>query len=244
MTSSTTPIETGTGSSALRDRLDAVRQRIRTAERAAGRNPGSVKLVGVSKTVTRVEVDEAYRAGLRDFGENRVQNALETFADAVPDDLVLHLIGSLQTNKARFVPGTFDVVHSLDREALADELNKRCENANLTLPVLIQVNVAREEQKHGCLVEDLPGLIEATLTCPALLLSGFMTMAPLGTAAEEARPVFAAMRELQGRMQTQYPEVDFNELSMGMTNDYVAAIEEGATIVRVGRAIFADSAAG
>lgn len=228
----------------LQDRLDTVRDRIAAAERASGREPGSVTLVGVSKTVTRVEVDEAYAAGLRDFGENRVQNALDTFAGHLPDDLVLHLIGSLQTNKARFIPGRFDVVHSLDRIALATELNRRCTAANVRLPVLIQVNIAREEQKHGCLAEDLPALIEATLACESLRLGGFMTMAPLGTDAEQARPVFAAMRELRDVMRSRYPEATLDELSMGMTIDYVAAIEEGATIVRVGRAIFAETASG
>ena len=234
---------TSTPSMTLQDRLMAVRERMSSAERASGRPAGSVTLVGVSKTVTRAEVNEAYAAGLRHFGENRVQNALETFAGDVPDDLVLHLIGTLQTNKARFVPGRFDVVHSLDREALAAELDRRCRMADVRLPVLIQVNVAREVQKHGCLAEDLPGLIEATVACSSLDLRGFMTMAPLGTAAEEARPVFAAMRELAEAMRSRYPDATLNDLSMGMTNDYVAAIEEGATIVRVGRAIFAEAVA-
>ncbi|MEX2314681.1 MAG: YggS family pyridoxal phosphate-dependent enzyme [Thermomicrobiales bacterium] len=230
--------------STLQDRLDTVRERVEAAERRSGRPPGSVTLVGVSKTVTRTEVDEAYAAGLRHFGENRVQNALETFAGDLPDDLVLHLIGTLQTNKARFIPGHFDVVHSLDREPLAIELNRRCEAAGKRLPVLIQVNVAREQQKHGCQAEELPALIEATLACPALDLRGFMTMAPLGSDAEVARPVLVAMRELRDAMRVRYPEASLNELSMGMTIDYTAAIEEGATIVRVGRAIFAEPAAG
>lgn len=230
--------------STLQDRLNVVGDHIRAAEQASGRPPGSVTLVGVSKTVTRVEVDEAYAAGLRHFGENRVQNALETFAGELPDDLVLHLIGTLQTNKARFIPGKFDVVHSLDRVALASELDRRCKAADVRLPVLIQVNIAREEQKHGCLVEDLPALIETTLACDALELRGFMTMAPLGTDAEQARPIFAEMRELREQMQSRYPDATLDELSMGMTIDYVAAIEEGATIVRVGRAIFAEPVAG
>lgn len=237
---------TGTTSRAatLQDRLDAVRERIEDAERRSGRPPGSVTLVGVSKTVTRTEVDEAYAAGLRHFGENRVQNALETFSGELPDDVVLHMIGTLQTNKARFIPGRFDVVHSLDREALSRELNRRCEAAGVRLPVLIQVNVAREEQKHGCLAKELPALIEATLACPSLDLRGFMTMAPLGSDAEVARPVFVGLRELRDAMRARYPEASLDELSMGMTIDYIAAIEEGATIVRVGRAIFAEPAAG
>ena len=225
----------------LQERLDIVRERIAVAARASGRDPASVTLVGVSKTVTRAEVDAAYACGLRHFGENRVQNALETFSGDLPDGILLHLIGTLQTNKARFVPNRFDIVHSLDRPALAAELDKRCRNADLRLPVLIQVNVAREEQKHGCLVEDLPGLIEATLGCPNLALRGLMTMAPLGSSAEEARPIFTALRELRDTMSSRFPDATLDELSMGMTNDYEAAIEEGATIVRVGRAIFAES---
>lgn len=228
----------------LRERLDAVLARIAAAERASGRPQGSVTLVGVSKTVTRAEVDEAYAAGLRHFGENRVQNALDTFSGDLPDDLVLHLIGTLQTNKARFVPGHFDVVHSLDRVSLATELNRRCHAAGTRLPVLIQVNVAREEQKHGCLVEHLPALIETTLACPALDLRGLMTMAPLGSDAETARPIFVALRELRETTRALFPEANLDDLSMGMTNDYEAAIEEGATIVRVGRAIFAEAVTG
>lgn len=230
--------------STLQERLDAVRSRIATAEQSSGRQPGCVTLVGVSKTVTRAEVDEAFAAGLRHFGENRVQHALDTFSGALPSGLILHLIGSLQTNKARFVPNHFDIVHSLDRVALATELDRRCAAANVRLPVLIQVNVAREEQKHGCRVEELPALIETTLACPALDLRGLMTMAPLGSDAETARPVFVALREVRDEMCSRYPEANLDDLSMGMTNDYVAAIEEGATIVRVGRAIFAETVAG
>lgn len=227
----------------LEERLAIVRDRIADAERRSGRQPGSVTLVGVSKTVTRTEVDEAYAAGLRHYGENRVQNALRTFEGDLPDDLVLHLIGTLQTNKARFVPGNFDIVHSLDRDGLVTELDRRCRAAGVRLPVLIQVNIAREEQKHGCQTEELPQLIETTLACDALELRGLMTMAPLGSDAETARPIFIGLREVRDQMRERYPEANLGELSMGMTNDYVAAIEEGATIVRVGRAIFAEPAA-
>lgn len=210
--------------------------------RRAGRDPESITLVGVSKTVGRVEVDLAYAAGLRDFGENRVQNALETFTSDLPQDLVLHLIGSLQTNKVRQVVGRFQLVHSLDRESLAVALDERARSLGIVQQVLIQVNVAREEQKHGCLGEDLEALIESVLAKPGLDLRGFMTMAPLVATTEEARPVFVAMRELRDQMQERFPEASLYELSMGMTNDYTSAIEEGATIVRVGRAIFAEPA--
>jgi hypothetical protein len=225
----------------LSGRLSEVHRQIVDAAARSGRSAGDVTLVGVSKTVDRSAVDAAYAAGLRDFGENRVQDAREKFAAEIPADLRLHLIGSLQTNKARFVPGLFQLVHSLDRAELADELNKRAANAGVFLPVLIQVNVAREPQKHGCDVDELPGLIDHTLGCEQLALHGFMTMAPLDAAGEQARPYFAALTEQRERMRARYPDLPLTHLSMGMTNDYPIAVEEGATIVRVGRAIFAET---
>jgi pyridoxal phosphate enzyme (YggS family) len=198
-----------------------------------------VVLVGVSKTVTRAEVDAAYAAGLRNFGENRVQDALPKFED-VPADLVLHLIGSLQTNKARQVVGRCGLIHSLDRPELADALAKSAAKLDAIQPVLIQVNVAREQQKHGCDPADVAALVEHVLRSDHLSLRGFMTMAPLVALPEAARPVFVGLRELRDEMQSRYPEASFDELSMGMTNDFEVAVEEGATLVRVGRAIFAE----
>jgi hypothetical protein len=224
----------------LAARIDAVRQRIAAAARLVGRDPAEITLVAVCKTVGRAEVDAAYACGLRDFGENRVQDARDKFASDVPADLRLHMIGSLQTNKARFVVGAFHLVHSLDRLELADELDKRANRLGIVQPVLIQVNVAREAQKHGCEVEELARLIEHTLDRSCLALRGLMTMAPLTSMGEETRPFFRALRDLRDDMQARYPEASLGDLSMGMTNDYPVAIEEGATIVRVGRAIFAE----
>lgn len=224
--------------SGVAERLAIVRERIAAAAAHAGRDAGDITLIGVSKTVGRPEIDEAWDAGLVDFGENRVQHALDRFTQPLPDGLRLHLIGSLQTNKARVVPGRFVMVHSLDRVALADELSRRCVTAGMRLPVLIQVNIAREEQKHGCLAEDAAALLEHVLTCEGLELQGLMTMAPLVAVREEARPVFVGLRELRDQLQTRYPEANLRHLSMGMTNDFEEAIEEGATLVRVGRAIF------
>jgi len=232
----TTTLDTG-----LRQRITTVQETIAAAAARSGRAASSVRLVAVCKTVDRSAVDAAYALGLRSFGENRVQDALAKFAEDVPSDLDLHMIGALQTNKARQVVGTFSLIHSLDRRSLADELDRRASQAGIVQPVLIQVNVGREPQKHGCDVEGIPALIEHTLARPALALRGFMTMAPLTATMEEARPVFVEMREIQARMAARYLEADLAELSMGMTNDYPAAIEEGATLVRVGRAIFQDS---
>jgi pyridoxal phosphate enzyme (YggS family) len=223
----------------LRRRIQAVEHRIAESAQRAGRPQGSVVLVGVSKTVGRADVDAAYAAGLRNFGENRVQDALPKFEN-VPADLVLHLIGSLQTNKARQVVGRCGLIHSLDRPGLADALAKRAESLGVVQPVLIQVNVAREEQKHGCEPEDLAALIEHVLGLPHLSLRGLMTMAPLVALPEETRPVFSGLRELRDQTQSRYPDATLAELSMGMTNDFEVAVEEGATLVRVGRAIFAE----
>ena len=226
----------------LAESIAGVREHIADATRRAGRVADSVTLVGVSKTVGRATVDAAYAAGLRDFGENRVQDALEKFAEDVPADLRLHMIGSLQTNKARLVVGKFALIHAVDRNELADELSRRAIGQGLIQPVLLQINIAREEQKHGCLPERAAELLEHTLGVPGLAVRGLMAMAPLTATAEEARPVFAGLRELQAELRDQYPAASLDELSMGMTNDYLVAIEEGATLVRVGRAIFAERA--
>jgi len=221
-------------------RIAAVEERISLAATRAGRDPSSVTLVGVSKTVGRPEVDAAYAAGLRHFGENRVQDAVAKF-DGAPTDLVLHLIGSLQTNKVRHAIGRFHLIHSVDRLSLIDALQARCAVAEVVQPILLQVNVAAEAQKHGCGPDEVAELVEAVLVRPQLELRGLMTMAPLTAAAHETRPVFSALRELRDRLADDYPDANLADLSMGMTNDYEVAVEEGATIVRVGRAIFAPS---
>lgn len=223
---------------AMAERIRLVQDRIVSAASAAGRSPSDVRLVAVCKTVDRDAVDAAYSIGLRDFGENRVQDARSKFSESVPDELNLHLIGPLQRNKARQVVGLCGLIHTLDRESLADEIDKRAQAAGIVQPVLIQVNVGREEQKHGCDIEHVPALIEHTLSKPGLTVRGFMTMAPLSAEPEETRPVFAEMREIAANMRDRYPEAPLDELSMGMTNDFPVAIEEGATLVRVGRAIF------
>lgn len=219
-------------------RIAAVEGRITLAAERTGRDPSEITLVGVSKTVGRADVDAAYAAGMRHFGENRIQDALVKFEDS-PDDLVLHLIGSLQTNKVRHAVGRFQLIHSVDRLSLVDALQARCEAASVTQPILLQVNVAREEQKHGCDPDDAAAMVEAVLARKNLELRGLMTMAPLTATPEEARPVFAELRQLRDRLKRDFSGSNLADLSMGMTNDYEVAVEEGATIVRVGRAIFA-----
>jgi len=212
---------------------------IRLAEERSGRPSGSVKIVGVTKTVGRDAVDRGYEAGLRDFGENRVQDAREKFAVPLAPDAHLHLIGYLQTNKARDAVALFDTIHSVDRPELIQALERRAALLDKSLRILIQVNIAAEEQKHGCEPEDAAALARLTIECPHLDVCGLMTIAPLVDDPEAARPVFRGLRQLRDEIAATDPRFVLPELSMGMTNDFSVAIEEGATMVRVGRAIFA-----
>ena len=226
-------------SAALAARIAAVRAASAAAAVRAGRDPGTVTLIGVCKTVERPTVDDAYAHGLRHFGENRVQAAKAKFGTDRPADLVLHLIGSLQTNKAREAVALFDLIHSVDRLGLIEALANAAERAGRRVPVLLQVNIAGEESKQGCEPGEATALAAAIVAHPTLELRGLMTMAPY-VLSEETRPVFRALRTLRDDLRERHPDHPLPELSMGMTNDYAVAIEEGATIVRVGRAIFAE----
>ena len=223
----------------LQERIAQVQERIAAAARRAGRDPDAVTLVAVSKTVDRAAVDEAYRAGLRQFGENRVQEAKAKFGSGRPADLTLHLIGTLQTNKAKDAVALFDVVQSVDRAGVVDALGKRAAQAGRRLPVLLEVNVAGEASKQGADPAEAPALVARLAGQEWLRLRGLMTMAPLVADQEETRPVFRALRRLRDDLRRADPGLELPDLSMGMTNDYPVAVEEGATIVRVGRAIFA-----
>jgi pyridoxal phosphate enzyme (YggS family) len=222
----------------LRSRVERVREAVGQAAMRSGRDPESVTIVAVSKTVEREMVDEAYGLGLRHFGENRVQDARTKFEAPLPDGVVLHLIGQLQTNKAAVAARLFDLFESVDRSSLVDELQRQGEKLDRVLPILLQVNVAGEEQKAGCGLSEVPELVARIEECEQLELRGLMTMAPLVDDPEEARPVFRRLRELRDQLCVDVPRRDLRILSMGMTNDYPIAIEEGATHVRVGRAIF------
>lgn len=223
----------------LSERIARVQESVAAAAGRAGRNPDEVTIVAVCKTVERPAVDEAYRCGLRHFGENRVQVAQAKFGAGRPDDLVLHLIGSLQTNKARDAVALFDLIHSVDRPNLIAALTAAAQRANRRVPVLLEVNIAGEASKQGCAPEAVPALVSAVAAEPLLDLRGLMAMAPL-VAAEETRPYFRALRLLRDDLRRALPNLPLPDLSMGMTNDYPVAVEEGATIVRVGRAIFAE----
>ncbi|HEV2527863.1 MAG TPA: YggS family pyridoxal phosphate-dependent enzyme [Thermomicrobiales bacterium] len=230
----------------LRDRLDAIRERIAAAAERSGRSADAIQLVGVSKTVDRDVVLDAVAAGLTHFGENRVQDASRKFAELPGEDVRLHMIGPLQTNKARAACKVAHMIESVDRpgliEVLASETGKLAASGDLRagdrLPVLLQVNVAREPQKSGCAPEEAAGLVEAIMAVPTLDLRGLMTIAPLVDDPDDVRPTFAALRDLRDDLARQFPGAALDMLSMGMTNDFEQAIAEGATSIRVGRAIF------
>ena len=222
----------------LRTALGRILERIETACDRSGRARGSVRLVAVSKTFSAERVRAAFDAGQTDFGENRVQEALAKIDEVGPGPR-WHMIGTLQRNKARHVAGRFGLVHSVDGEALAGELDRRASAAGVVQPVLIQVNQAGESTKSGVAVDRLPGLVDVVAGCDALALRGLMSVPPPADRPEDSRPWFVALRELRDREATR-TGLELPDLSMGMSDDFEVAIEEGATLVRVGRALFGD----
>jgi PLP dependent protein len=212
------------------DGLSEVRARIREAAERSGRDPAKVRLVGISKYASADAVRAAYDAGLRDFGENRAAE-LEARAKSMPSDVRWHFVGRLQRNKVRIVRPLVILLHSLDREELCAVWAK---GANPP-PVLVQVNLAGESQKGGVPPDRAEALVEAAESL-GVSVGGLMTMPPLHPDPEASRQWFAALRRLRDTIRERHPEVV--ELSMGMTSDYPVAVEEGATILRVGRAIF------
>ena len=240
--------------SGLSDQIAAVQERIAAACRRGGRNPDDVTLVAVSKTHTSDEVAAAYAAGLRIFGENRVEEAApkagevaRLVAPAPPP--AWHMIGHLQSRKAEDVLPWASMVHSVDSLKLAQRLSRFVTSPLPSqgggggvggLPILLEVNVSGEASKYGFRSDELPGAVEAVAALPGLALQGLMTMAPIAVDPEDVRPVFAALRGLRTGLARRYPAVEWRHLSMGMTDDFEVAIEEGATLVRIGRAIFGE----
>ncbi len=216
-----------------------VRARIAEAALRSGRRPEDVTLVGVTKTVGLDRIREAVACGIRALGENRVQEA-RTKVPEVPG-VTWHLVGSLQRNKAKEALRLFEVIHSVDSLALAEELGRRGAETEGRRPVeiLIQVNISGEPQKHGVQPEEAPALVAQALRLAGVRVRGLMGMAPLVGSPDEARPYFRRLRELGDRIAAAVPGSAAVDLSMGMTDDFEVAIEEGATMVRVGRALFA-----
>ncbi len=223
--------------------LATVRAQIEQAALAAGRDVNEIRLVAVTKTVPLDRIAAAYQLGLRDFGENRVQEGMEKIAGSAALGLTLarwHLVGHLQANKVKTAVAIFDIIHSIDSVHLAEAVSRRAVAAGRTVPVLLEVNVAGEASKFGFSPGELPAALEQISKMPGLQLEGLMTVAPLAPDPEEIRPVFRRLRELRDELRQSYNLSHFRHLSMGMTDDYQVAIQEGATMVRLGRAIFGE----
>lgn len=226
--------EYGAGVTDVAAGVARVRARIAAAARRSGRRPEDVTLVAVTKGVDLDRIRAVVAAGVTDLGESRVQEAVPKM-DALGRPARWHLVGHLQRNKAARAAAMFDVIHSVDRAALLADLSAR---AVRPLDVLLQVNVAREPQKHGALPDALPALLRDAAGSRGVRIVGLMTIAPQGPDPEAVRPVFRRLRELRGEL-GRLLGAPLSHLSMGMSDDFEVAVEEGATMVRIGRAIFA-----
>lgn len=207
-----------------------VEQRVAQAAQRAGWPPGEITIVAVTKGLTAQAIDAALEAGIRHIGENRVQEAMEKKARLSKLQIcpTWHMVGHLQTNKVKTAVEIFDIIHSIDSLRLAEALSGRARN---TIPVLLQVNISKEEPKSGFSEAELPKAVEDITLLPRLEVKGLMTIAPLVGDPEEVRPIFRRLRELGDSLRLKH-------LSMGMSDDFEVAVEEGATMVRIGRAIF------
>jgi PLP dependent protein len=224
----------------ISDNIRHIRETMAAAARRSGRPPSAIRLMAVTKAVDDARIGEAIRAGMEIIGENYVQEAKRKI-EVLGKTGEWHLIGHLQTNKAKEAVRLFDMIHSVDRMELAAELDRRSRAAGRVMPVLIEVNVGGEETKSGAPLDAAPDLVRAAAALPGLAICGLMTMPPWFDDAEEARPYFRALRELRARIAAEaIPRVEMRELSMGMTGDYAVAVEEGSTIVRIGRGIFGE----
>ena len=231
----------------LEANLRSVQERMACAAVRAGRDPDEITLVAVTKTRSPAIIQAAYDLGQCHFGENRVEEAEPKLPD-LPHDITWHMIGHIQSRKAKRVAPAFEMVHSLDSVKLARRLDRACEGRSHPLPVLLECNVSGEQAKYGFEADRwkqdeaqktaLWSAVEQILTLPNLQVQGLMTMAPIVADPEQARPVFVRLRQLRDELAAVFDRGDWRHLSMGMTDDFEVAIEEGATLVRVGRAIF------
>ncbi len=222
----------------IADNLHSIHDRIHAACDRSGRKTDEITLVAVTKTVTPVEVAALYKLGVRDFGENRVADGLSRKNALGQEDARWHLIGHLQRNKAAdALAGSFRIIHSVESTKLIDVLHKECEKQDITAEIFLEANVAGEESKYGVSVDELSVLLECALEKPRLTVRGLMTMAPFTDDPETSRPYFRQLRQsrdaLRGRFGIALPD-----LSMGMTGDFEIAVEEGATLLRVGTALY------
>ncbi|ADK81586.1 alanine racemase domain protein [Sediminispirochaeta smaragdinae DSM 11293] len=216
-----------------------IQDEIAEAAHKAGRDPGDIQLMAVTKTHPFEDVLAAYQAGIRLFGENRVQEAVGKYTLPLPADMKLHMIGHLQSNKVKQIVPFVQCVESIDKVATAEELNKRAQVSGKSIDIMFEVNTSGEVSKNGFSeYEELSDALGAVLELAALRVTGLMTIGPLGGDEGQIRNAFILLRSMSDRLSTEYPQVELRELSMGMSGDFPIAVAEGATIVRVGTAIF------
>lgn len=224
----------------IKQNLALVNENILKACNRSGRNPKEVQLIAVSKTKPIEMLQEAYEAGCRDFGENKVQEILDKY-DKLPSDARFHMIGHLQRNKVKYIVDKVYLIHSVDSLRLAEEISKEAIKKGVTVNILVEVNVAEEESKFGTTVDATIELIEKIAALPGIFVKGLMTIAPYVEKPEENRQYFVSLRQLSVDIMTKnIDNVSMDILSMGMTGDYEVAVEEGATYVRVGTGIFGE----
>jgi len=225
----------------MKNKILGINERIRAAALAAGRPPETVRLVAVSKTVPAERVRQAVEAGITLLGENYIQEARDKIETLSELDVAWHFIGHLQSNKAKYAVRLFDMIHSVDSLKLARELDKQAAKHGKRQDILIQVNTGKEASKSGVYEEEALALVRQAGRMENLCVKGLMTLPPYFNAPEKVRPFFRALRELRDRIRDEaLPGVSMDELSMGMTGDFEAAIQEGATLVRIGTAIFGE----
>lgn len=222
----------------LSDNLHEVQENIRKACERSGRNPEDVTLIAVSKTKPVSDIEQIYAAGIREFGENKVQE-MNDKQKVLPGDINWHMIGHLQRNKVKYIVDNVAMIHSVDSVRLAEEISKEAVKKNVAVDILVEVNVAKEESKFGLYTEDVRQFVEQISKLPGINIQGLMTSAPFVDNPEDNRQYFKKLKDLSVDINAKnIDNVHMDFLSMGMTNDYVVAVEEGATHVRVGTAIF------
>ncbi|MFO8112103.1 MAG: YggS family pyridoxal phosphate-dependent enzyme [Desulfosalsimonadaceae bacterium] len=220
-------------------RLERIREKIAEAALRSGRNPESVQIVGVTKTVPVERIAEAVRAGIRIFGENYVQESLQKMEALASPEISWHFIGRLQSNKARHAVLRFELIHSVHSEKLAREIDRQAARLNRVQPVLLQVNTGEETSKTGVMPNDAMDLVKRVSRLQNVSIRGLMTMPPFFDAPDRVRPFFRALHDLKKRITDAGLEnISMEHLSMGMTGDFEVAVEEGATLVRIGTALF------
>lgn len=223
----------------IKERIEGLRERIAAAALRVGRDPGEVVLVAVAKTFPASAVEEVIAAGVNNIGENRVQEAKAKIAE-VKAPCHWHMVGHLQTNKARLAVRLFDWIQSLDSPKLAHELQKAGSDLGKRMRTLVEVNVGQEPNKTGVTEAELFSVLEQAGSLPNLSVEGLMAMPPYDPNPEDVRPYFRRLHQLRDEAACRFPELALSQLSMGMSHDFEAAVEEGATIVRIGTAIFGE----